>query len=138
MDPFSYDRVASSGMDRKLLGRVLVVDDEPAVLRALVRLLKEHCTVDTADTAEHALLLMSSRAYDAVVTDYEMDGRDGIWLLRQVERRYPKVRRVLHSGSAPVNVETHVRSGLVQSFVQKPATANQLIASISDIPPPPY
>jgi DNA-binding NtrC family response regulator len=138
MDPLSYDRIASSGMDRKLLGRILVVDDEPMVLRALVRLLREHCIVDTADNAEHALLLMSSRAYDAVVTDYEMGGRDGIWLLRQVERRYPKVRRVLHSGSAPIAVETHVRSGLVQSFVQKPATAGQLFASLSEIPPPPY
>jgi len=138
MDPLSYSKVASSGMDRSLLGRVLLVDDEPVVLRALVRLLKEAWTVDTADSAEHALLLMASRPYDVVVTDYEMEGRDGVWLLRQIEKQYPKVRRVLHSGSDPADIENHVRSGLVQRFVQKPASANQLIASLSDVPPPPY
>jgi DNA-binding NtrC family response regulator len=138
MDPLSYGRVASSGMDRKLLGRVLLVDDEPVVLRALVRLLKELWKVDTADSAEHALLLMASRSYDAVVTDFEMDGRNGVWLLEQVKLRYPTVRRVLHSGSDPVQIESHLRSGLVQRYVQKPATASQLIASLSDVPPPPY
>lgn len=138
MDPLSYGRVASSGMDRKALGRVLLVDDEPMVLRALVHLLKEVWTVDTADSAEHALLLMASRPYDAVLTDYDMDGRDGVWLLEQIKRRYPTVRRVLHSGSDPNDLDTHLRSGLVQRFVKKPASASQLIASLSDVPPPPY
>jgi two-component system response regulator HupR/HoxA len=138
MDPFSRDRIASSGLDRKVLGRVLLVDDEPTVLRSLVRLLKETWTVDTADSAERALLLLANRAYDAVLTDYEMVGRDGIWLLKQVERRYPDVRRVLHSGSDPEDVISHVRSGLVQSYLQKPATATDLQRSLSDVPPPPY
>jgi len=138
MDPLSFGRVASSGMDRRQLGRVLLVDDEPVVLRALVRLLREWCTVDTADSAEHALLLMASRPYDVVLTDYEMDGRSGVWLLEQVKERYPRVRRVLHSGSDPAEIESHLRSGVVQRYVQKPASANQLIASISEPPPPPY
>jgi two-component system NtrC family sensor kinase len=138
MNPFSEDRIASSGLDRRMLGRVLVVDDEPVILRALVRVLKRDWTVDTADSAEHALLLLASRPYDVVLTDYEMDGRDGIWLLRQLEQRYPTVRRVLHSGSDPSGLEEHVRSGLVQRFVQKPATPTQLAASLSDAPPPPY
>ena len=110
--------------------RVLVVDDEPAVLRGLIRNLKDRYAVDTADSAEHALLLLAAAEYRAVVTDYDLPGQDGIWLLEFVERRYPRVRRVLHSGSDPVEVDGYVKRGVVQTFLQKPAHLGALESAV--------
>src|SRR2546427_11445746 len=57
--------------------RVLVVDDDPALLQALpeaLRLRMESVTVDTADSGEGALNLIAARDYDVIVTDIKMPG----------------------------------------------------------------
>jgi CheY-like chemotaxis protein len=60
--------------------RVLIVDDDPALLQALpetLRLRMDGVTVDTADSATAALDCIASCDYDAIVTDIKMPGMDG-------------------------------------------------------------
>ena len=67
--------------------RVLVVEDDPAISRFVVRgLREEHYRVDLAEdgvTAEH---LASAEAYDAVVLDVQLPGLDGFGLCRNLRR----------------------------------------------------
>src|SRR3989442_5254257 len=54
--------------------RVLIVDDDPALLQALpetLRLRMNGVTVDTADSAAAALERITARDYDAIVTDID-------------------------------------------------------------------
>jgi response regulator RpfG family c-di-GMP phosphodiesterase len=111
--------------------RVLLVDDDPSVLRMGVRLLGHECQVDTADNAEKAVALLSWKSYHAVITDHRLQGSDGIWLLNFVERRHPLTRRVLHSAADPSHFEDQIQSELVQHFVAKPATRTELITPVS-------
>ncbi|HXK17430.1 MAG TPA: response regulator, partial [Polyangiaceae bacterium] len=56
------------------LPRILLVDDDPIVLRALRRLLlgaRPGWEIDMAESAEAALLLIESKSYDVVVTDLQ-------------------------------------------------------------------
>lgn len=114
--------------------RVLLVDPLPRMLRLGVRLLDRDCEVETAESAEDAFLRLCERRFHAVVTDFGLAGRDGLWLLRFCERRHPSTRRVLHTGEEPGAFLPHLRSGLVQACVRKPATREGLLSSI--IPPP--
>jgi response regulator RpfG family c-di-GMP phosphodiesterase len=111
--------------------RVLLVDDDPSILRMGVRLLGHECRVDTADDAAKALNLLSWKNYHVVITDYRLQGSDGIWLLEFIERRHPLTRRVLHSAEDPQRFEDQIRSGLVQHYVAKPATRTELITPVS-------
>jgi PAS domain S-box-containing protein len=59
------------------LRRVLIIDDELALVKALARQLAERYEVDTASTAADALALLDVHAYDAVVCDLRLPERSG-------------------------------------------------------------
>src|SRR5438132_262011 len=71
---------------------VTVVDDEPAALDVLVRAARS-CRFEcqSASTAEQALQLLERRLTPVVVTDLRMPGRGGVWLVREIQRRWPEV-----------------------------------------------
>jgi len=102
--------------------RALVVDDEPAVVRSTCRLLSDHWIVDTASSAQEAVGMMRRQTYHTVLTDYDMPGRDGIWLLEWVRHAFPETQRVLHSGSGVEPVLKHLPPGLIHHLLHKPAS----------------
>jgi putative two-component system response regulator len=70
--------------------RVIVVDDEPAARDVLVRAARSwRYDCQAAGSAEEALRLLEGGPTPIVVTDLRMPGRDGVWLLREVRRRWP-------------------------------------------------
>jgi two-component system response regulator MprA len=65
--------------------QVLVVDDEPAVRRALERALKlESYEVELAENGEQALDLVAQAPPDAVILDVMMPGLDGLEVCRRI------------------------------------------------------
>ena len=88
---------------------VLVVDDDPHAVASVARLLKSFCQVVTARSAKEALDKIGHVLVDVVLSDYHMDGEDGLWLLREVQRHYPWVRRVLGSADEITNTKALIR-----------------------------
>jgi CheY-like chemotaxis protein len=67
--------------------RVLYIDDEPGLL-SIGKLFLERegeFAVDTLTSAREALEHLSTGRYDAIVSDYQMPGMDGISFLRQIK-----------------------------------------------------
>jgi CheY-like chemotaxis protein len=98
--------------------RVLLVEDDPLVGRALERLLSKSMDVRRVANAEQAIAALTHDDFDVVLTDYELGGRDGISLLEEVRAARPHVRRVLMSGSR-LDAEALISSGVVHAFVPK-------------------
>jgi len=110
---------------------VLVVDDEPALLKAFSRVLQGHgFEVAIANGAEEALALLDARQFDAVITDHDMPGQNGLWLLMEMRARHPVIRRVLTSGREIDGIEEHLASGLVHQFVEKAAGTERLVSAL--------
>lgn len=69
--------------------RVLVVDDHPAVLAGLRELLADEPdfeVVAAVDTAEAGIEVAERRPIDVAVIDYQLRGRNGLWLSRKLKR----------------------------------------------------
>jgi response regulator RpfG family c-di-GMP phosphodiesterase len=101
---------------------VLLVDDEPAVLRALGRLLSVdgHNVLKAEDPAV-ALELLGREKVDVVVADIDMPRMNGVELVAQIRRLYPAVVRILLTGRATLGSTIDaINEGEVFRYVTKP------------------
>ncbi|MGP9799519.1 sigma 54-interacting transcriptional regulator [Rheinheimera sp. NSM] len=107
--------------------RLLLVDDDPSLLRLLtLRLEGEGYQVISADSAEAALPLLSKHSVDVVLSDLRMPGLDGMSLFDEIAKRYPGLPVVLMTahGSIPEAVAATQRG--VFGFLTKPLNTNEL------------
>ena len=124
-------------MDEQGRKRVIVVDDDIDVLKAMMRLLEDHASVKVALGAEAALEHMQKAEaedeiyYDAVIVDFTMKGPNGAWLLRHVRDKYPDCERILVSGHSYMDLANFLDPGLVQRFLEKPLDFDELIEAVA-------
>lgn len=109
--------------------KLLVVDDEALVLAAMRRILDKVGDVSTARSAEEAITLLEAQPFDGVLSDFNMPGHDGLWLMGELQRRWPHVRRVLQSADLPAEAETALKNGLVHELLEKPAALDVVRAA---------
>jgi PAS domain S-box-containing protein len=79
---------------------LLYVDDEPGLLE-ICRLFLEKTgefEVTCALSGSEALSLMQEKAFDAIISDYQMPGMDGIGLLKEVRASYGRIPFILFTG----------------------------------------
>jgi CheY-like chemotaxis protein len=86
-------------MGGERVGRILIIDDEPSVRRLLGEVLKGagHDLVEVS-TAKEGLRLLGERAIDLVITDILMPDMDGLEVIRNVRREFPKIKIIAISG----------------------------------------
>jgi response regulator RpfG family c-di-GMP phosphodiesterase len=114
--------------------RVLLVDDEPAVLSGIHRNLRSYFSFTTAETGPAALeLLDAGGEFAVVVSDMQMPLMDGVTLLRAVRERAPDAVRILLTGYADLaSAMAAVNEGHVFRFLTKPANADTLRRALDD------
>lgn len=106
---------------------LLVVDDEPYILTALTAFLKAEYDVVTADSAEAAREVFSTRSPDIILSDLKMPKTNGIQLLEWVRQEHPKTVRLLMTGYGELDdaVEA-INRGQVFRYMFKPWKEEQL------------
>jgi HD-like signal output (HDOD) protein len=112
---------------------LLLVDDEPMVLRGLQRSLRsmqDEWTMQSAGGGVEALELMKKRTCDVIVTDMRMPGMDGAQLLNEVRRRSPNTVRVALSGQCDRETVMSAISSTHQ-YISKPCDARVLKDTIN-------
>ena len=84
---------ATASQPQKRKARILVVDDDPGLLRLLtIRLRAENYEVEAVESAAAALAACTRFRPDLVITDLRMDQMDGIGLLKELQSRWPGLR----------------------------------------------
>lgn len=117
-------------------GRVLIVDDEPSILRAVSRTLGRTHEVVTATDGDEALELIrrDPLGFDAVMTDVQMPRMNGVDLYRAIEREIPAIAdRVLFmtGGVFASEVEAFLR-GLKERVLRKPFDPDLLRRTVDE------
>jgi putative two-component system response regulator len=99
---------------------VTVVDDEPATLDVLIRAARSwQYECQAACSAEQALSLLERHLTPVVVTDLRMPGRGGVWLVREIQKRWPEVSViVVTAGHDPDAVNDCLSAGAHHYFLK--------------------
>ena len=102
--------------------KVLFIDDELNIIRSLKRLLySEPYKCFFAMGGQEALDLLKRENIHVIVTDLSMPEMDGLTLLRQVERRYPQIiRLMLTARSDSSSIINAINKGNVYRYILKP------------------
>lgn len=116
--------------------RLLIVDDEPNLLRAVAACLRgEGYEVDTARSGEEALVYIAQRLPDLIVSDIRMPRMDGYAFARQL-RGNPRTDLIpivfLTAKDESSERIVGIRSG-VDAYLTKPFEPDELIAVIGNI-----
>lgn len=120
------------------MARVLVVDDD-ALYRGLVveALRLEGHDVREAHNAESALRLVSQHTdVEVMVCDLQMNGLDGIELLKSFKAKYAAIPVVIVSAHPPDSaIGGHVKH-LANAYLSKPFSVSTLLATIRELTAP--
>jgi CheY-like chemotaxis protein len=122
--------------------RVLIIDDERALVKALARQLSERFEVDTASTAVDALVQLSTREYEVIVCDVRMPDQSGPQIYDEVRARSPEqaARFIFTTGGSygAIDNEVHERAEATgQPVLEKPfdgATFEAVVTRVARTP----
>jgi len=113
--------------------RLLIVDDDAALLEALPEMLRLRLggiRIDTCDNAAEALDCAARVDYDAIVTDIKMPGMDGLAVLREIKELRPNTPTLLITGHGEHDLAVQALRGGAYDFVQKPIDRDYFVASL--------
>ncbi|MCW9052861.1 MAG: sigma 54-interacting transcriptional regulator [Motiliproteus sp.] len=112
--------------------RLLLVDDDPSLMRLLVlRLEAEHYQVLTASNGQEALQVLRSEEIDLVISDLRMDEMDGLELFEQVQHYYPGKPVIIITAQGTIPEAVSATQQGVFGFLTKPVDKKELLHQIS-------
>ncbi len=112
-------------------GRILVVDDEPAIRFFLnEELAQAGYTVFTAASGEEVLAFLETEPVDLILLDLKMEGLDGIQVMKEVAREKPSPVVIILTAYASLEsaIETLRHGG--HDYLLKPCRTEELLTSV--------
>lgn len=112
-------------------GKILLVDDDPGLLRLLsIRLRAEGYDIEAVDSAQNALAILSRFAPDLVITDLRMDKMDGIGLLKELQSRSPGLRVIIVTAHGTIPDAVAATQSGAFGFLTKPIDKDELLTTV--------
>jgi len=112
---------------------ILLVDDEPNVLKALSRVFREeNYRVLTAPNAAEGLAVLAREKVHLIISDYKMPGMTGADFLGRVKQTHPDTIRIMLTGQANTGaVMGAINEGAVYKFILKPWDDDDLRVTVA-------
>ena len=126
------------------MSRILIVDDDVAILKSLRRLLTMtpctagtasfKLTVDTFASPQEALEKAACIPYDLVLSDYRMPQVNGVEFLKAFRTLQPDAARLILSGYADLNgLIGAINEAGISRFISKPWNDYELVATLGQV-----
>ncbi|MGB6450016.1 MAG: sigma 54-interacting transcriptional regulator, partial [Steroidobacteraceae bacterium] len=111
--------------------RILVVDDDPGLLRLLtIRLRAESFDVEAVESGVQALAAASRFRPDLVITDLRMDQMDGIGLLKELQHRWPGLKVIILTAHGTIPDAVQATQMGAFGFLTKPVDKQELLDQV--------
>lgn len=118
-----------------MIESIMIVDDEPQILRAFHRVFTGgKFTVHYRESGQEVLDYLENHKVDLLITDIRMPGMDGIKLLRLVKEKYPRMLRIVLSGYTDMKIVFHaLEENLAKTYWVKPWSNDEFLQSIQKL-----
>ncbi|MGB1197978.1 MAG: sigma 54-interacting transcriptional regulator [Thalassotalea sp.] len=111
--------------------KVLIVDDDPSLLRLLnIRLNAANYQVESAQSAKQALGLLKSFQAQLVISDLRMEGMDGMALFDKIRQQYPSIPVIIMTAHGTIPDAINATKQGVFSFLTKPFESQELLETV--------
>lgn len=115
----------------KRKAKILVVDDDPGLLRLLtIRLRAESYEVEAVQSAADALAAAGRFRPDLVITDLRMDQMDGIGLLKELQARWPGLKVIILTAHGTIPDAVRATQSGAFGFLTKPVEKQELLEQV--------
>jgi two-component system KDP operon response regulator KdpE len=122
---------AASGEAGRPSGRLLIVEDDHAVRRALhLTLFEQGFDISEAGNAEEALALAGVIRLDAVLLDINLPGKDGVQVCRELRRSFPRLAILVVSVRSEEEERVEALDAGADDYIVKPFGMRELTARI--------
>ncbi len=113
------------------IAAILLVEDDPSMRKVIADYLSENFSCVATGSAEEAMEVFQTIAFNLVLTDMSLPGADGLELCRFVRARHPYTQVILMSASARVEIEIEAARQRVFEYLSKPFLLSRLDRAIS-------
>jgi CheY-like chemotaxis protein len=128
--------VSGAGAGGNRGARILLIDDEPVVLRAFRRILEPPHEVVVAEGGAAGLAVLDAdRSFDVILCDLSMPGVDGSQVFHYLERAEPRLlsRLVFSTGGAFTDDAQRFLQAVPTPVVEKPLSPDELRRAIDEV-----
>jgi FixJ family two-component response regulator/ribosomal protein L35AE/L33A len=115
-------------MSESDLPRILIVDDEEAILETMTFTFMDlYEVLTTSDPTTAMSILDENQPVSVVITDQRMPGMTGVELLKEVYARYPETVRIILTGFADSEATIKaINDGHIYGYINKPWEPDEL------------
>ncbi len=112
--------------------RILAVDDEPAMLRLLERIITEKTSyrIATTNNSLEVPELLEQHEYDLIISDLKMPGMDGIDILKHVRENNRREEVIIMTAFGTLDSATEALQMGVFHYITKPFKKEQIIIAV--------
>ncbi|KAB8141924.1 response regulator [Chloroflexia bacterium SDU3-3] len=118
--------------------RLLLIEDDGGIANVIklgLRDLGITHTIDHAFTAEEALALFHEHHYDLLLSDYNLRGKNGLDLIREIKQEGSTIPTVLVTAYDTATIRREATSAGVNRFVSKPFFIDEFIDLVRSLIP---
>ncbi len=112
------------------MSRVLIIDDEPAIRRAMHGILEnEGYTIAEAASAVEAMPMLNNDSFDAIFCDIKMPQMDGIEFLEKA-KTITDTPVIIISGHGTIDIAVDAIKKGAYDFIEKPMDLNRMLITL--------
>ena len=117
------------------MAKILVVDDEPAILLMLKKMLeKADHEVDTASDGNEGIILFEKNKYDLLITDIIMPEKEGMETIIELRNKYPDLKIIAISGGGRISPDGYLPGAKLlgaNMVFQKPLIQKEFLEAVA-------
>jgi DNA-binding NtrC family response regulator len=116
------------------LAKILIIEDNDTMregMVAIIKKMKHDC--ESASNGQKGLQLLTESAFELVVTDYKMEGIDGLELLKQIKEKYPATEVMMITAYGTIDLAVEAMKLGAADFISKPFSHDEYKLKIERI-----